>query len=86
MRAVALVFARNVPRGKSFRRGVAFIDRVYRVRVPGKEKSMAAVAWCRKSGESLKYMGIVATYVRTETTVRMSRVRGWIGRMGFVFK
>jgi hypothetical protein len=38
------------------------------MRVPGKLKSSAAVAWWRKEGERQKYAGKVATYTRTEIT------------------
>ena len=61
MIAVPPVFATKVPRGKSLRCGVKNIARAYRVSVPGNENRMAAVAWCRKDGDNVKYNGMVAT-------------------------
>ena len=43
---------------------------MYRVNVPGNEKSIAAVAWCLKEGESSKYTGMVAAYMRTEAALK----------------
>jgi hypothetical protein len=48
------------------------------VRVPGKLKRSAAVAWWRKEAERRKYVGKDAKYTRTETTeiVRCKTVDG----------
>jgi hypothetical protein len=63
----------KVPRGIVFKRGFKFMDRRYRVNVPGNENRRAAVAWWRKLCGRKKYAGRVAAYVRIARMVSVYR-------------
>lgn len=63
----------RVPEGSALNLGFSAMERIYLVKVPGYEKRIAAVAWCRKEAGRRKYVAMVAAYVRAQMTVSEQR-------------
>lgn len=54
-------------------RGFRYIEKTYRVKVPGNANRSAAVALCRIRGDMWKYAGKTAAYMHTDSTVKAYR-------------
>lgn len=73
-------FADKVPRGNASMRGFRYIEKIYRVNVPGNANRSAAVALCRIRGDIQKYVGKTAAYMHTDSTVTAYRT----GLLGYL--